>query len=56
MTPQGAEVLAGVAAAFAAIGLYGFLSRIRRDRTVGDTPLVRVRSAAQGYVKVVGRP
>lgn len=55
MTPQGAEVLAGVAAVFAALGLYGFLSRIRRDRTVGDTPLVRVRSAAQGYVKVMGR-
>jgi hypothetical protein len=55
MTPQGAQVLAGVAAVFAAIGLYGFLSRMRRDRAVGDTPLVRVRSAAQGYVKVMGR-
>ncbi len=28
---------------------------MRRDRAVADTPLVRVRSAAQGYVKVVGR-
>jgi hypothetical protein len=55
MTPQGAQVLAGVAAVFAALGLYGFLSRMRRDRAVGDTPLVRVRSAAQGYVKVMGR-
>jgi len=55
MTPPGAQVLAGVAAAFAAIGLYGFFSRMRRDRAVADTPLVRVRSAAQGYVKVVGR-
>lgn len=55
MTPQGAQVLAGVAAVFAAIGLYGFISRMRRDRTIGDTPLVRLRSAAQGYVKVMGR-
>jgi hypothetical protein len=55
MTPQGAQVLAGVAAVFAALGLYGFLSRMGRERAVGDTPLVRVRSAAQGYVKVVGR-
>ena len=56
MTPQGAQVLAGVAAVFATIGLYGFLSRLRRNRAVGDTPLVRVRSAAQGYVKVGLRP
>lgn len=55
MTPQGAQVLAGVAAAFAALGLYGFLSRLRRDRAIGDTPLMRLRSAAQGYVKVTGR-
>jgi hypothetical protein len=55
MTPQGSLVLAGAAATFAAIGLYGFFSRMRRDRAVADTPLVRVRSAAQGYVKVVGR-
>ncbi len=55
MTPQGAEVLAGVSAAFAAIGLYGFFSRLRRDRAVADTPVMRVRSAAQGYVKVLGR-
>ncbi len=54
MTPQGAQVLAGVAAIFSAVGLYGFFSRMRRDRAVADTPLVRVRSAAQGYVKVVG--
>lgn len=54
MTPQGAQLLAGVAAVFAAIGLYGFFSRMRRDRALADTPLVRVRSAAQGYVKVVG--
>jgi hypothetical protein len=54
MTPQGAEVLAGVAAVFSAIGLYGFFSRLRRDRAIEDTPLMHVRSAAQGYVKVVG--
>ena len=55
MTPQGAEVLAGAAVVFAAVGLYGFLSRLRRDRAIEDTPLMHLRSAAQGYVKVVGR-
>src|ERR1700732_5288977 len=29
--------------------------RLRRDRLVADTPAVRIRSAAQGYVKVTGR-
>ena len=28
---------------------------MQRDRAIGDTPLMHVRSAAQGYVKVVGR-
>ena len=55
MTPQGAEALSGVSAAFAAMGLYGFLSRQRRDRAIGDTPLMHIRSAAQGYVKTTGR-
>jgi len=55
MTPQGDEVLAGVAVVFAAVGLYGFLTRLRRDRAIDDTPLMHLRSAAQGYVKVVGR-
>jgi len=42
--------------AAAAIGtLYGFLVSLRRDRLLADTPLVRLRSAAQGYVKVFGR-
>jgi hypothetical protein len=35
--------------------LYRFLGNLRRDRLVADTPLVRIRSAAQGYVKLVGR-
>src|SRR5271154_2872038 len=34
--------------------LYGFLACLRRDRLLADTPLVRLRSAAQGYVKVFG--
>lgn len=55
MTPQGAQVLSGVSALFAGVGLYGFLTRLRRDRAVADTPLMRLRSAAQGYVKVMGR-
>jgi hypothetical protein len=55
MTPTGGAVLAGVSAVFATIGLYGFLTRMRRDRAVADTPLARLRSAAQGYVKVTGQ-
>src|SRR5207302_1678318 len=32
-----------------------FFVRLRRDRLVADTPAVRIRSAAQGYVKLTGR-
>ncbi|MEI8255551.1 MAG: GIDE domain-containing protein [Deltaproteobacteria bacterium] len=34
--------------------LYRFLVSIRNSRLIADTPLVRIRSAAQGYVKVTG--
>jgi hypothetical protein len=57
VTAQSAQhylVLAAVAGAFALVGLYGFFRRLRRDRAVADTPLMHLRSAAQGYVKVVG--
>ena len=47
-----AAALFGAAACWA---LYKFSSRIRRDRLLEDTPLVKIRSAAQGYVKVFGR-
>jgi hypothetical protein len=45
---------AAVCAAAAFGALYGFLVSLRRDRLLADTPLVRLRSAAQGYVKVFG--
>ena len=32
-----------------------FLSCARRDRFIADTPLVKIRSAAQGYVRIEGR-
>jgi hypothetical protein len=48
------ETLAAVAGALALACLYGFFLRLRRDRAVADTPLMHLRSAAQGYVKVVG--
>jgi hypothetical protein len=35
--------------------LYNLFRRLRRDRLVADTPRVHLRSAAQGYVQVVGR-
>ncbi|MBV8145455.1 MAG: hypothetical protein JO184_10650 [Gammaproteobacteria bacterium] len=43
------------AAVLALLALWRFLARLRRDRLVADTPEVRIRSAAQGYVKVRGR-
>jgi hypothetical protein len=48
--------LAVAACAAAALwALYMFLLSVRRDRVVADTPLVRIRSAAQGYIRVFGR-
>jgi len=48
-------VIAAFAALVALLALWRFLARLRRDRLVADTPEVRIRSAAQGYVKVTGR-
>jgi hypothetical protein len=48
-------VIAAAAAVLAVFALFSFFMRLRRDRLVADTPAVRVRSAAQGYVKVTGR-
>jgi hypothetical protein len=48
-------LIALAAAALALLSLWRFLARVRRDRLVADTPEVRIRSAAQGYVKVNGR-
>jgi hypothetical protein len=45
---------AGVLAAIACWALYKFSASLRRDRLLEDTPLVKIRSAAQGYVKVYG--
>ena len=47
-------VAAVILAAGAAWALHRFVACVRRDRVVADTPLVRIRSAAQGYVKVRG--
>jgi hypothetical protein len=48
-------VIAAVAGLVALLALWRFLARLRRDRLVADTPEVKIRSAAQGYVKVNGR-
>lgn len=48
-------VIAAAAAVLAVFALFRFFMRLRRDRLVADTPAVRIRSAAQGYVKVSGR-
>jgi hypothetical protein len=50
-----ARIVAGVLGAIALFTLRGFFVRLHRDRLVADTPLMRIRSAAQGYVKVAGR-
>jgi hypothetical protein len=49
------QLIAAAAAAVAVFSLWRFFVRLRRDRVVADTPAVRIRSAAQGYVKVNGR-
>src|SRR6185312_8765771 len=54
-TATQARIAAGVLGALALVALRGFFVRLRRDRLVADTPLMRIRSAAQGYVKVAGR-
>ncbi|MBV9695313.1 MAG: hypothetical protein JO005_00090 [Gammaproteobacteria bacterium] len=43
------------ATAVAAFGLYRCLARLQRHRLIADTSAVRLRSAAQGYVKLRGR-
>jgi hypothetical protein len=48
-------VIAAAAAVLAVFALFSFFMRLRRDRLVADPPGVRIRSAAQGYVKVTGR-
>lgn len=48
-------LVALAAGALALFALFRFFMRLRRDRLVADTPAVRIRSAAQGYVKVSGR-
>jgi hypothetical protein len=46
---------AAVCGAVALWALYRFFASLRRDRLLADTPLVKIRSAAQGYVKLCGR-
>jgi hypothetical protein len=46
---------AAACAAVALWALYRFFASLRRDRLLADTPLVKIRSAAQGYVKLFGR-
>lgn len=53
--PSGYWGVAALGAAATAYAVYRFLSGLRRDRFVADTPLARIRSAAQGYVRLEGR-
>jgi hypothetical protein len=47
--------MALVCAIFAAYALYRFLSSVKRDRYFADTPLAKIRSAAQGFVRLEGQ-
>lgn len=53
--PPPYPLIAAIAGLFAIVALYRFFVRLRRERLVADTPPVRIRSAAQGYVKVHGK-
>ncbi len=44
-----------VGAGGALLALFGTLRRLHRDRLLADTTAMRIRSAAQGYLKVRGR-
>jgi len=59
MTPQGIApgffALAVLLAAGTAYAVYRFFVGVRRDRFAADTPLARIRSAAQGYVHLEGQ-
>jgi hypothetical protein len=54
-TPGFYYSVAAGAAIFSVYATYRFLSSARRNRIFSDTPIVRIRSAAQGYVHVQGR-
>jgi hypothetical protein len=54
--PQGTLWTLAVGGALAtAFMLYRFFAYVKRDRFVQDTPLMRIRSAAQGYVHFEGQ-
>ncbi len=58
MTPQGSSpgflALAVLFAAGTACAVYRLFVSLRRDRYAADTPVARIRSAAQGYVHLEG--
>ena len=53
--PPPYALIAVATAALALLALWRFLVRLKRDRLMADTPEARIRSAAQGYVKLQGR-
>jgi hypothetical protein len=48
-------LMVALGAGGALFGLYRGLARLRRERLLADTAPMRIRSAAQGYVRVRGR-
>jgi hypothetical protein len=51
---EGYWIFAALCGVLALLALVACFSRLRRDRFFADTPLVPIRSAAQGYVRVAG--
>lgn len=54
MTPQALWGLAALCGAATLYCAWLFFRLLRRDRFAADTPLARIRSAAQGYVRLEG--
>ncbi|MCG5495009.1 MULTISPECIES: GIDE domain-containing protein [Ectothiorhodospira] len=48
-------LLAGLLGALLCLSLFGFIRGATRKRLIADTPTSRVRSAAQGYVELIGQ-
>jgi len=54
-SPQDFWIWCAILGAMAALSGYGIFHFIRRARLIEDTPTAKVRSAAQGYLELIGR-
>jgi len=54
-SPQDFWIWCAILGVMAALSGYGIFHFIRRARLIEDTPTAKVRSAAQGYLELIGR-